>query len=386
MPAHTVHEELHAHFEDYGWQRPDCYPQKGESTEDAINREARGVRENAGVFDNSPIGKIEIRGPDAAEFLNRVYMNNALTLKPGHARYGLMLNENGVIIDDGVFVRLVEDHFLVHTTSGGVARIGAMMEEWLQCEWTGLQVLIDDVTTQWANFTIAGPNAREVLASLDTDIDISAEAMPHMTAATGTVSGLEARIVRVSFSGELSFEINVPAGHARDFMQAILDAGKPFGITPYGVETLMVLRTEKGYLHVGSDTDGATTPDDVGWGPVARKKATDYIGKRSLFRPGNLAEDRKQFVGLAPVNSAQAIRPGGHLLIGADRQPPAETDGWVTSAFYSPNLDRYIALGMLKGGREREGEILTVCDEAERYQVQVVSPVFYDPENHRLRD
>ena len=386
LPAHTVHEELHAHFEDYGWQRPDCYPQKGESTEDAINREARGVRESVGVFDNSPIGKIEIRGPDAAEFLNRVYMNNALTLKPGHARYGLMLNENGVIIDDGVFVRLVEDHFLVHTTSGGVARIGAMMEEWLQCEWTGLQVLIDDVTTQWANFTIAGPKAREVLASLDTDIDISAEAMPHMTAATGTVSGLEARIVRVSFSGELSFEINVPAGHARDFMQAILDAGKPFGITPYGVETLMVLRTEKGYLHVGSDTDGATTPDDVGWGPVARKKATDYIGKRSLFRPGNLAEDRKQFVGLAPVNSAQAIRPGGHLLIGADRQPPAETDGWVTSAFYSPNLDRYIALGMLKGGREREGEILTVCDEAERYQVQVVSPVFYDPENHRLRD
>jgi sarcosine oxidase subunit alpha len=210
--------------------------------------------------------------------------------------------------------------------------------------------------------------------------------MPHMTAATGTVSGLEARIVRVSFCGELSFEINIPAGHARDFMQAVLDAGKPFGITPYGVETLMVLRTEKGYLHVGSDTDGASTPDDVGWGPVARKKATDYIGKRSLFRPGNLAQDRKQFVGLAPVDSGQAIRPGGHLLIGADRQPPAETDGWVTSACYSPNLDRYIALGMLKGGREREGEILTVCDEAERFNVQVVSPVFYDPENHRLRN
>jgi len=386
LPAHTLHQELHAHFEDYGWQRPDCYPQKGESTEDAINREARGVRASVGVFDNSPIGKIEVLGPDAAEFLNRVYMNNVLTLKPGHARYGLMLNENGVIIDDGVFVRLAENHFLVHTTSGGAGRIGAMMEEWLQCEWIGLRLLIDDVTTQWANFTIAGPKAREVLTSLAADIDISAQAMPQMTAATGTVSGLEARIVRVSFSGELSFEINVPAGHARDFMQAILDAGKPFGITPYGVETLMVLRTEKGYLHVGSDTDGASTPDDVGWGHVARRKATDYIGRRSLFRPGNLAQDRKQFVGLAPVDSGQAIRPGGHLLIGADRQPPAATDGWVTSAIFSPNLDRYIALGMLKGGREREGEILTVCDEAERYNVQVVSPVFYDPENHRLRD
>jgi len=384
LPAHTLHEQLNAHFDDYGWQRPECYPRQGESPEDAISREAKGVRESVGVFDNSPIGKIEVRGPDAAEFLNRVYMNNALTLKPGRARYGLMLNENGIIIDDGVFVRLAEEHFLVHTTSGGVARIAAMMEEWLQCEWTDLQVLIDDTSTQWANFTIAGPKAREVLRKLGTNIDISADSMPHMSAATGLVSGLEARIVRVSFSGELSFEINIPARHGRDFMQIILDAGETFNIVPYGVETLMLLRTEKGYLHVGSDTDGASTPDDVGWGHVARKKATDYIGKRSLFRPGNEAEDRKQFVGLMPVENGQAIRPGGHLLIGENRQSPAKTDGWVTSAFYSPNLERHIALGMLKSGREREGEILTVCDEAERFHVKVVSPVFFDPENQRL--
>jgi len=386
LPAHTLHQKLNAHFDDYGWQRPDCYPRKGESVEDAINREARAVRECVGVFDNSPIGKIEVRGPDAAEFLNRVYMNNVLTLKICQARYGLMLNENGVIIDDGVFVRLAENHFLVHTTSGGVARISAMMEEWLQCEWTDLRVLIDDATTQWANFTIAGPKAREVLGKLGTDIDISADAMPHMSAATGLVSGLDARIVRVSFSGELSFEINIPARHGRDFLQAILDAGEAFNIEPYGVETLMLLRTEKGYLHVGSDTDGVSTPDDVGWGHVARKKATDYIGKRSLFRSGNQARDRKQFVGLMPVDHGQAIRPGGHLLIGENRQPPAETDGWVTSAVYSPHLDHHIALGMLKGGREREGEILTVCDEAERFHVKVVSPVLYHPENLRLSD
>ncbi len=269
LPAHTVHERLNARFEDYGWQRPDCYPRQGESPAEAVHREAKAVRASVGVFDNSPIGKLEVRGPDAAEFLNRVYVNNILTLKPGRVRYGLMLNENGVIIDDGVCVRLAADHFLVHTTSGGVARIGAMMEEWLQCEWTGLKVLVDDATTQWANFTIAGPRSREVLAALGTNIDLSAQALPHMAAAEGLLAGLAARLVRVSFSGELSFEINVPADYGAGLFEALLEAGKPFNITPYGVETLMVLRTEKGFLHVGSDTDGSSTPDDVGWGHVA---------------------------------------------------------------------------------------------------------------------
>ena len=386
LPAHDAHQKLNAQFEDYGWQRPDCYPRPGESAEQAIHREARAVRTGVGVFDNSPIGKLEVRGPDAAEFLNRVYMNNVLTLQPGHARYGLMLNENGVIIDDGVFVRLAPDHFLVHTTSGGVARIGAMMEEWLQCEWTNLQVLVDDLTTQWANFTLAGPKARDVLTALGTDIDVSASALPHMAAATGTVAGLNARVVRVSFSGELSFEINVPARQGPAFFEAILDAGKPFVITPYGIEALMVLRTEKGYLHIGSDTDGASTPDDIGWGHVARNKATDYIGKRSLYREGNMEQGRKQFVGLEPLDPNQQIQPGGHLLIGKDRQPPAETDGWITSACFSPNLERYIALGVLRAGRDRDGEILTVCDEDRRFNVKVISPAFYDPENKRLKE
>ncbi len=374
LPAHALHQELGAQFGDYGWQRPDFYPCDGESEESAIHRETLCVRQRVGVFDNSPIGKIEVRGPDAAEFLHRVYVNNVLTLKPGHARYGLMLNENGVIIDDGVFVRLSDDHFLVHSTSAGAARISAMLEEWLQCEWTSLQVLIDDVSTQWANFTIAGPRARQVIEALGTDIDISSHALPHMAVALGRVCGLEVRMVRISFSGELSFEINLPAGHAGDFMQAIINAGKNFGIMPYGIEALMILRTEKGYLHVGSDTDGSSTPDDVGWGHVARKKTTDYIGKRSLFRPANQSEDRKQFVGLEPVDEGQAIRPGGHLLPGANRQPPAETDGWVTSACYSPNLKRYIALGMVRNGSQREGEILTLVDEDQRYNVRVVSP------------
>jgi sarcosine oxidase subunit alpha len=385
LPAHTLHQKLNGRFEDYGWQRPDFYPMAEESFEEAIHREVRCVRQCVGVFDNSPIGKIEVCGPDAAEFLHRLYINNVLNLEPGYARYGLMLNENGVIIDDGVFVRFSDDHFLVHSTSANTAHIVEMMEEWLQCEWTDLQVLVDDVTSQWANFTIAGPKAREVLERLGTDIDISAEAMPHMAAACGTVCDLQSRLVRVSFSGELSFEVSVAAGYGAAFLQAILDAGKPFDIVPYGVEALMILRTEKGYMHVGSDTDGSSTPDDVGWGEVARKKTTEFIGKRSLYRTANLSEDRKQLVGLEPLIAEQVIRPGGHLLAGSNRQPPSETDGWITSACFSPTLDRHIALAVLRGGRSKTGQVLTVCDEDERYHVRVVNPTFYDPENRRLR-
>jgi sarcosine oxidase subunit alpha len=322
LPAHAVHQRLQGRFEDYGWQRPDCYPRPGESPRDAVRREVLAVRSGVGVFDNSPIGKLEVRGPDAARFLDRVYINKVPGLAVGRARYGLMLNENGVIIDDGVFVRLAADHFLLNTTSGGVGRVVAMLEEWLQCEWSDLRVLVDDQTTQWANFTLAGPRARAVLAALGTGIDLTPTALPHMAAAEGTVAGLRARVIRVSFSGEASFEVNVPARNASGFLEAVLDAGAPHGITPYGVESLMVLRAEKGYLHVGTDTDGATTPDDVGWGAVARRKPGDFIGKRSLFRAANMSAERKQFVGLEPLDTNRALRPGGHLLLGADRQPP----------------------------------------------------------------
>jgi sarcosine oxidase subunit alpha len=385
LPAHRVHVELGARFEDYGWQRPDAYPQAGESLEQAVQRETLAVRESAGVFDNSPIGKLEVRGPDAAAFLERFYVNRVANLKTGRTRYGLMLNENGVIIDDGVFTRLAEDHFLVNTTSGAAARIGAMMEEWLQCEWRDLRVLIDDVTTQWANFTVAGPRARDVVAALGTDIDLAGGALPHMSAAAGPVAGLDARIFRVSYSGEASYEVNVPARRGPALLRRILQAGSAFDIQPYGVEALMLLRLEKGYLHVGTDTDGSTTPDDVGWGQVARSKSTDFIGRRSLFREANLDPERKQLVGLATLDSEQSVRPGGHLLLGPDRQPPAETDGWVTSAGYSPVLGRCIALGVLRAGRERLNEVVTVCDEDRNYQMRVVAPVFYDPGNERLR-
>jgi len=260
-----------------------------------------------------------------------------------------------------------------------------MLDEWLQCEWRDLEVLVEDLTTQWACFTVAGPRAREVISALGTDIDLSAAALPHMAVASGAVAGLPTRVARVSFSGELSYEISAAADQAGFLLEAILETGRPHGIEPYGIESLMVLRMEKGFLHVGTDTDGSTTPDDVGWGNVARRKTGECIGRRSLDRPANRADDRRQFVGLEPLDPRQAIRPGGHLLIGADRQAPALTDGWVTSACFSPTLERHIALGVLRGGRSRLGEIATVCDERERFNVKVVSPVFYDPSNARLK-
>lgn len=385
LPAHCVHAELGGAFEDYGWQRPDYYPRTGENAERAIRRETLAVRQRVGVFDNSPIGKLEVRGPDAAAFLDRLYVNRVDNLAAGRVRYGLMLNENGVIIDDGVFTRLAEDHFLVNTTSGGVARIASMMEEWLQCEWPDLQVLVDDVTTQWANFTIAGPAARDVVEALDADIDLSPGALPHMSAARGHVAGLDARVVRVSFSGEASYEINVPARSGSGFLRQVLEAGKPFDIEPYGIEALMLLRLEKGYLHVGTDTDGSSTPADVGWGHVARAKSTDYIGRRSLLRPANADPGRKQLVGLEPPDPQQAMRPGAHLLLGSGRKPPAITDGWITSAGYSPVLDRHLALGVLRDGRDRLGETVTVCDGDRRFEVRVVPTVFYDAANEKLK-
>jgi len=240
------------------------------------------------------------------------------------------------------------------------------------------------MTTQWACFTIAGPKARELLSGLDPDFDLSADALPHMSLATGQLAGLPVRLLRVSFSGEASFEISVPARHGPGLLETLLDAGKPLGVTPYGVEALMLLRLEKGYIHVGSDTDGETTPDDIGWGRVARAKDRDFVGRRSLFRPANQAAGRKQLVGLRTVEISQPLRPGGHLLPAGLGKNNGTTHGWITSAGYSPHLQRHIALAMLTGGRDRTGERLQVHDGDERFEVEVVAPVFFDPENERL--
>jgi len=386
LAAENTHRSLGACFEDYGaWQRPDYYPRKGESAGPALQREVLAVRSSVGVYDNSPIGKIEVRGPDAAEFLHRMYMNKVHGLAVGHCRYGLMLNEGGVLIDDGIIIRIAEDHFLINTTSGGASRILGWLEEWSQTEWPQLQVLIDDVSPQWANFTLAGPRSRELLQRLDSNIDFSASTLPHMYAAEGEFAGLRARVNRISFSGELSYELNIPSSCANEFLQMLLQQGQSLDITPYGIEALMTLRLEKGYMHVGSDTDGETIPDDVGWGRAARQKSGDYIGRRSLFRAASLETNRRQLVGLLAMEPERVMRAGGHFLPDSSRGVPAATQGWITSAAYSPHLQRHIALGMLRGGREKLGQTVEVYDAGQTYTVKIVPPCFVDPDNQRLR-
>jgi sarcosine oxidase subunit alpha len=345
------------------------------------------VRRAVGLFDNSPIGKLEVFGPDAATFLERLYINAVGSLAVGRVRYGLMLNEKGVIVDDGVFARLSEDHFLVNTTSAGVSSVRETMEEWLQCDWPDLDVLVDDVTTQWCNFTLAGPQARTVLATVleatGAHFDQDPMQIPHMTACSGTIDGKAARILRVSFSGEASFEINAPARMAGTLWQRLLAAGAPQGIAPYGIEALMLLRAEKGYLHIGTDTDGTTLPGDVGWGEVALRKPSDYIGRRSLLLEAARDPERRQFVGLESIDGAP-LTVGGHVLLGEGRRPPARTDGWVTYAAHSPTLGNPIALATVRAGRRNLGEIVTVCDEAGQRRARIVQPAFYDPANRRL--
>lgn len=378
-PLHDQQVKLGAAFERYGsWLRPAYYGRGDE--QGRIHAEVKAVREGVGLFDGSPLGKLEVRGPDAAAFLQRIYLNNAENLKAGRVRYGLMLNENGTIIDDGVFARLAEDRFLVSTTSGNAVRIYNWMEEWLQCEWTDLNVAVTNATTAWANVTLAGPRARDLLDAFDTDIDLSREAFPHQSFRAGTLEGVPARVWRVSFSGELCFEVNVPLGYGPALWDAAMDKGEALGVKPYGVEALMVMRIEKGYLHIGSDTDGTTTPDDVGWGRIAARKAAHFIGKRSLIRPHNLRRDRHQFIGLAPEDGKLPLHSGSHLTaMGGDR-----SEGYVTSATFSPTLGRTIGLGLLRGGRGRLGERIEVVDAGKRQLASVVDPVHFDKTGERL--
>jgi sarcosine oxidase subunit alpha len=383
LPARAWHLAAEAHFDDYGgWKRPAWYRSNGATPREAIEREVRIVREAVGLFDASPLGKIEVRGPDAARFLDRIYVNNVGALAPGRCRYGVMLNENGIIIDDGVFARLAPDHFLVGTTSGQADRIAAWLEEWHQGEWPDLNVVMLSVTTQWAVLNLAGPQARGVLQSLDSDIDFSAAAFPHMSLRVGRIAGHEARVQRVSFSGELSYEISVPANRAEAFATELMQAGAGHGIEPVGLEAWLVLRLEKGFLHVGSDTDGTTNALDAGFGSIADRKPGDFIGRRSLARPNDRRADRRQLIGIEPFAATDQLVAGSHIVTGQGRARRSE--GFVTSACVSPTLGRSIALGLLEGGSARLGETVTVFDQGRTLEARVVKPAFYDPDGTRM--
>ncbi len=382
LPAHDWHAGLGAVFEDYGaWKRPEYYAVSGRDKKTAIREEVLALRRSVGLLDSSTLGKIELKGPDAGEFLNRIYVNNVLTLKPGRIRYGLMLSENGIVMDDGVFARLAEDHYLVNTTSANADRMTGWLERWHQCEWPDLDLVISPVTSQWAVATVAGPESRTLLQDMESDIDFSATALPHMSVATGTFLGMEARVQRVSFTGEMSYEISVPANHGQGVMEALMRAGGD-RIVPVGIEALIILRTEKGYLEVGGDTDGMTNALDVGFAGIIGKKQADFIGKRSLLRAWDQRKNRRQFVGVEPLNDNENLEPGAHFLTSQDGGQRSQ--GFVTSACFSPTLNRAIGLGLLERGFERKGETVTVFDQGRTFEVRITDPGFYDPAGERM--
>ncbi|OIK02083.1 sarcosine oxidase subunit delta family protein [Streptomyces monashensis] len=382
---HGWHVEHGALFEDVGqWKRPWYYPRGGEDRESAVLRECRAAREGVAFMDASTLGKIDVQGPDAARFLDLLYTNMMSTLKTGMIRYGVMCRPDGMVFDDGTVIRLAQDRFLVTTTTGNAAAVLDWMEEWLQTEWPDLRVHCTSVTEQWATVALVGPESRAVLGSLAPRLAVANDDFPFMAWRDTTVAGIEARVCRISFSGELAYEINVSPWHARALWEALDEAGAPYGITPYGTETMHVLRAEKGYPIVGQDTDGTVTPQDLGMGWAVSKKKRDFIGKRSHARADAVRPDRKHLVALLPDDSRVLLPEGTQLVAESELPaPPVPMLGHVTSSYRSAALDRTFALALVKGGRDRIGERLYAPVGDRLFPVTVASPVLYDPEGAR---
>jgi heterotetrameric sarcosine oxidase gamma subunit len=349
----------------------------------AVRREVLAVRRGVGLLDASTLGKIDIQGPDAATLLNRVYTNGWSQLAIGRARYGLMLDENGMVFDDGVTVRLGEQHYLMHTTTGGAARVLAWLERWLQTEWPDLDVYLTTVTDHWATIAVAGPDSRLLLRRVCADVDFDDAAFPFMSYRPGTVAGVGARLLRVSFSGERSYEVSVPAADALQVWQALTEAGADLDVTPYGTETMHVLRAEKGFIIVGQDTDGSVSPVDLGMAGLV-SKTKDFLGRRSLVRSDTARTDRKQFVGLLTDDPAVVLAEGAQILNEVPARLPAPMVGHVTSSYASPTLGRSIALALVRGGHARHGETVWVsAGGAPPRRAVITSAVFYDPDGER---
>ena len=382
LPARSWHAERGALFETYGdWRRPAAYPHSGESLEGAALREATIVRQRAGLFDGSPLGKLEIHGPDAAQFLDLMYVGTMSTLALGQARYGVLLNEYGTLVDDGIVARLGENHYWVNTSTAGAERTAAAFEEWLQCEFVNLRVLVTPVTSRWANVTVAGPRAWQWLASVGFDAALAPTHMRHMTMRASSLEDVPLRVLRASFSGELGYEVNLPADHAARLFARLWERSAEIGAVLYGIEALQVLRVEKGYLHIGSDTDGTTLPGDVGLARGIERKAAAFVGRRSLLRPAARDLQRLQLVGLQPVDGRTALHVGAHI---AAHAPPAPIDGRITSSCVSPALGHPIALALLTRGAARIGEHVRVYHLGNETLAQVVKTPFFDPEGRRL--
>jgi sarcosine oxidase subunit alpha len=348
-----------------------------------VHREVLAVRQGVGMLDASTLGKILVKGPDAGRFLDMIYTGMISTIPVGRCRYGLICSENGFLIDDGVVVRLSEDSWLCHTTTGGADRIHAHMEDWLQCEWWDWKVYTANLTEQFAQIAVVGPKARELLQRLGGDIDLSSEAFPFMACREGVLADLSARVYRISFSGEMSYEIAVPAGRGLELWQKLQEAGRDLGVTPYGTEAMHVLRAEKGFIMIGDETDGTVTPLDVGLDWAVSKKKRDFLGKRSLQQPHLSAEGRKQLVGLLTEDPERVLPDGAYAVEKVTAKPPMKTIGQVTSSYFSPTLNRSIAMALLENGRARMGETLAFPLSDAVVKAQVVEPVFFDKKGER---
>ncbi|APU32267.1 sarcosine oxidase subunit alpha [Ectopseudomonas alcaliphila JAB1] len=379
------HVKNGAEFEDVGqWKRPWYFPKNGEDLHAAVARECLAVRNSVGILDASTLGKIDIQGPDAREFLNRVYTNAWTKLDVGKARYGLMCKEDGMVFDDGVTACLADNHFVMTTTTGGAARVMEWLEIYHQTEWPELKVYFTSVTDHWATMTLSGPNSRKLLAKV-TDIDLDKDAFPFMSWKEGLVGGVPARVFRISFTGELSYEVNVQADYALGVWEQIIEAGKEFDLTPYGTETMHVLRAEKGFIIVGQDTDASVTPDDLnmGW-CVGRTKPFSWIGKRGMNRDDCLREDRKQLVGLKPVNPNQVLPEGAQLVFDPKQSIPMQMVGHVTSSYMSAAMGYSFAMAVVKGGLKRMGErVFAPLADGSLIEAEICSSVFYDPKGDR---
>ena len=362
------------------WRRPYAYLRSGEDVEDAVNREVKNTRENLGLLDASTLGKLIVKGPDAGAFLDMMYTNMMSTLPVGKCRYGLMCSENGFLMDDGVVVRLSEDTWLCHTTTGGAEHVHAHMEDWLQCEWWNWKVYVANVTEQYAQIAVVGPNARKVLEQLG-GMDLSAEALPFMHWVEGQIGGFDARVFRISFSGELSYEIAVPAGQGAAFWKKLMETGEEFGVMPYGTECLHILRAEKGFIMIGDETDGTVIPQDLNLDWALSKKKADYLGKRAHIRSAMADPDRWKLVGLETVDGS-VLPDGAYALAdGTNANGQRNTQGRVTSTYYSANLKRGIAMGLVRHGPDRMGEVIAFNTvDGGSVEAKIVDPVFYDKE------
>ena len=386
-PIHNWHISNGAVFEDVGqWKRPWYFPiNKDETMDEAVQRESKNVRENAGVLDGSTLGKIEIKGKDALAFMNLIYTNSFSKMKPGTSRYALMLGEDGMVKDDGIICKISDEHFIATTTTGGAATVLGCMEEYAQTEWPNLNVYMNSITEQYATFNISGPKTRNIIEKVFPEVNFSNEAFPFMTFQFHEYEDTPIRILRASFTGEMGYEIYVPSNQALKIWEKIISFGKEFGLMPYGTETMHLLRAEKGYIIVGQDTDGSITPLDLGLDWMIGKSKKDFLGKRSLIRSDTVRKDRKQLVGILPTNKNEKLEEGQHIILDKEIKTPTPMLGHITSCYQSPTLGHNFALAVIKNGQSLIGtKAFASTPELKTIEVEIVEPIFYDKENTKL--